>query len=262
MVSLTGHFPQEVYVWFGDSPAIIFFQSDNWILVRTPRQAAPGLVDVTLRRIGIGIVLTAPNAYTFLAADEEPLPVEADPGEPPTTSPGGGSDSGGGDETTGSDPAPAPTPGVTTVPDSSPNTTTNTDSTTNTTTNTDSTTKTTDSTNTTTTTDSTDTTTTTDPTPETTTETDPSETNDQPRNQRQARATLRGDPIDLGNGLTGRALDGLSAIGGVPACTSDPCRTQRIGADDGSNLQSSSNRGRFSGKLQRQRSGQKGHNDQ
>ncbi len=52
---------------------------------------------------------------------------------------------------------------------------------------------------------------------------------DNPRSRnRQARAELIGDPIPLDNGLWVVRLDGLSAIGDVPACNEDPCRTRRI----------------------------------
>ncbi len=54
------------------------------------------------------------------------------------------------------------------------------------------------------------------------------ETDDPRSRNRQARAELVGDPISLDNGLWVVRLDGLSAIGDVPACNEDPCRTRRI----------------------------------
>jgi subtilisin family serine protease len=52
---------------------------------------------------------------------------------------------------------------------------------------------------------------------------------DNPRSRnRQARAELVGDRTPLDNGLWVVRLDGLSAIGDVPACNEDPCRTRRI----------------------------------
>ena len=50
---------------------------------------------------------------------------------------------------------------------------------------------------------------------------------DKKATQRQARAAVLGDPVDLGNGLRGAPLSGLETVGGVPRCSSDPCRTRR-----------------------------------
>ena len=198
-VTISGVFPREAHVWFGDLPATVYAQSSTWLIVGAPYVATPQIVDVSLRTSADGIVLMAPEAYAYVdvgggitlpAPYPTPVPGPGEPTAPPT------------------DPTPTPTP---TDPTPTP-------------------------------TDPVPGPTPTDPVPppgepvpadppsdggdDTSTDDDPTD-HDRTR-QRQARALPAGDPVDLGNGLTGRRLEGLAAVGGVPACTSDPCRTRRI----------------------------------
>ncbi len=55
----------------------------------------------------------------------------------------------------------------------------------------------------------------------------PGDDSDEPLPKRRSRATALGEPIDLGNGLTGTPLGGLESVLDVPRCASDPCRTRR-----------------------------------
>jgi hypothetical protein len=80
-VSIIGSFPAPVSVWFGDQPGSVDFQSDSWLLVRTPLRSDPALVDVTLRRSG-AVVLSVADAFVFQAAAGDPPVV----GPGPTTS--------------------------------------------------------------------------------------------------------------------------------------------------------------------------------
>lgn len=203
LVSMSGEFPAPVHVWFDDEPGSIYLQTPTWILVRTPLRAEPGNVDVTLRA-GSGIVLTVPEAYTYLEEGDRPPVVVTDPTRPtpsPTSTPattttttgagnsdnnGGSGDAGGSDgpgpddEIGGSDPGEGPRIDA--------------------------------------------------PDPDEVDESDDDGRDSDRRRSRnrQARAIPRGEPVDLGNGLVGRRLDGLAEVGGVPACRSDPCRTRRI----------------------------------
>ncbi len=171
-VILSGTFPEDVVVWFGNSPGTVTSQSATTIKVRTPLQSRPGVVDITLRSRASGVVLTLPNAFAYLSAGDTT----------PVAEGGGGGATGGGSSQTPSSPVGTSTTLDGRTPATAP------------------------------------------PAPPTTAG------NDDPRGgndrQRQARARVGTDPIDLGNGLRGVSISGVG--GGVPACTSDPCRTRRI----------------------------------
>lgn len=106
-LTLRGSFPDDVYVWFGDQPGEVVSASSTSLTVRTPLRATPGLVDVTLRRSGSGVVLTMPAAYAFLdtsggsidAPTQSPAPPPA-PAPTPTPTPAPG-DSNGSDSNDG-----------------------------------------------------------------------------------------------------------------------------------------------------------------
>jgi hypothetical protein len=70
IVVIDGTFPEEVVVWFGDGTGETVFQSNESILVETPRHAAPETVDVSLRTRD-GEVLVLPDAYAFVRSDED-----------------------------------------------------------------------------------------------------------------------------------------------------------------------------------------------
>jgi subtilisin family serine protease len=195
LVTISGVFPEAAFVWFGDQAGTVVAQIEGVLLVATPLRAEPGPVDVVLRTGDDAIVLEAADGFLFVADGDA------------ATGDGGGSQppDGGADQPATGDPGTGvPEDGPVDQPSSG----------------------------------------TSDPVgggdgPSVTI--DPVDTVDVPdasggggRNgngpnpQRQARAAIMGDPVDLGNGLTGRPLAGLEAIGGVPACHSDPCRTRRI----------------------------------
>lgn len=189
LVTINGDFPEAAFVWFDDLPGAVVSQVDGVLLVTTPMRSEPGLVAVSLRTRAGDVVLEVPAGFEFVASGAD--------GGTVVEQPGSGSDPAPGDPTPGGgDPAPVDggTPGS---PADDPIITV-------------------------------------DPGPSVDVPdapgggpTDPRD-RPSPNPQRQARAALLGDPVDLGNGLTGRPLSGLEAIGGVPACHSDPCRTRRI----------------------------------
>ena len=224
-VTIVGVFPEPVSVWFGDQPGTAYFQSDTLILVSTPLRSEPGQVDVSLRSMADEVVIAVPDGFTFV--DDQAPPVEVvGPIDPvvvvvsgPTEESTGGSNDGftgtgesdpATDDPAGNEPVfePTPTPepidpgGITVPVDSGADGGVGTEEP--------------------------------DfgvpdpglPGPDV----DPEAgIDDGPAPQRQSRAAVLGEPVDLDNGLTGTPLDGLSAVGGVPACASDPCRTRRVG---------------------------------
>lgn len=97
-VVIVGNFPSATYVWFGDLPGQVVVQNRNQITVKTPTNAAPGIVDITLRKSRRGVVLTIPDAYAFTGSDDV---VVSDPGDPTSEGPGSGDSANGGG--TGSD---------------------------------------------------------------------------------------------------------------------------------------------------------------
>jgi subtilisin family serine protease len=103
-LSLAGTFPQEAAIWFGDLPGTVYAQSSTWMVVRAPAASQPGTVELTVRTRADGVVLTVPEAFTYLAAD--------------------GPADGGGGGTTPSTTAPTPStaPSLTTSTTSSPST--------------------------------------------------------------------------------------------------------------------------------------------
>lgn len=200
LISISGEFPSAAHVWFGDEPGTIYLQTPTWILARTPLRAEPGAVEVTLRA-GQGIVLTIPDGYAYLAEGQQP-PTVVDPGPGPTptnppavTTPTTSPDT--------SDPDDGeiigPDPGTGVDPGQPPTTTTDGDD------------------------DGSD-----DEGTGGGDDDDESESDGGKSRNRQARAVPTGDKVELGGGLIGRRLDGLSEVGDVPRCKSDPCRTRRI----------------------------------
>lgn len=205
---IMGSFPSEPFVWFGDQAGTVTYYSPGFIIVETPAQATAGIVDVTLRRSGLGTVLTLPGAYGFQDVGGQDASGGSggtdtgsgtdsggtDSGSGSTgsggTSDGGGTDSGstgsgstgsgssGGSGSGGSGSGGGSTPGTTTpsTPDSSGESTT-------------------------------------------TTVEDAPQAN--PRG-RQSRASY-GEAIDLGNGLTGAPVVGDNPAAGVSQCATDPC---------------------------------------
>jgi subtilisin family serine protease len=190
-VTMTGSFPAPVHVWFGDRPGTVFVQADTWLMVQAPYVETPQVVDISLRTSADGEVLRAPEAFAYVSLDGgTTISPQPDPG---SGGPGSG-DSGSGDTGSGGDDS------VSFPPPVDPS----------------------------------------EPAPVAPAPDDGStdgggdtstggDDGDKTR-QRQARALPTGDAEQLANGLTGRPLDGLPVIGDVPACTSNPCRTRRIGS--------------------------------
>lgn len=90
-VTIRGSFPTSAYVWFGEQPGQVVYQTDEVITVRTPLRSAEGVVDVSLRSTAAGTVLTVDDAYAFVAwGDDQPT---GTPGTSDGTT-GGDSDSG------------------------------------------------------------------------------------------------------------------------------------------------------------------------
>ena len=232
LVRLAGSFPKSVYVWFGEQPGVVVSQTKTTIDVITPFRADPAVVDITLRRTGVGTLLELPNGFTFEAVgtpapdptDPDPTPGDPSPTDPAPTEP------------TPVDPAPTePAPGEPTDPsptDPGPNPT--------------------------------------DPTPDepapgepdpTPTDpgdpdpapapapgpsdpadpgdpTDPGDPGDPPGteppvtnpptttipNARQARTQVALDLSDLGNGLRGARVLGADPVSSATRCTADPCK--------------------------------------
>ncbi len=104
LVEVTGTFPGQATVWFGDSAGEMVFASEQLILVRTGRHAKAETVDVSLRSRTDGEVLNLPDAYAFLAVgDDRPVVETDDEGTSngvdinPIDDPGFGADRGAGD---------------------------------------------------------------------------------------------------------------------------------------------------------------------
>ncbi|MEL7209540.1 MAG: IPT/TIG domain-containing protein [Actinomycetota bacterium] len=190
-VSVTGRFPTEAHVWFGDLPGTTFAQTDTWIVVRTPATDAAGVVDLTVRTNSDGVVITVEEAFAYLADDGGggPAPVDnpgpvGDPTEPGTPDPG---TPGGGQPGTG-DPAPG-TPGTGTQPDPGPGTTTPGEP------------------------------------------GDPGNEGGATAPDtggKQTRPTVDVEPFDAGNGLRLRRLDGLDSLADLAPCQTDPCPLHQL----------------------------------
>lgn len=209
-----------VNVWFGDQPGQLVHHSSTWIIVVAPPRSQAGPVDVTLRSNSAGTVLLAQNAFTYIDPDGGPAPTvpsttvpdtpdTTSPGDPsttttptPTTSPGGGggpttTSGGDGGATTSTSPSTSPS---TSAPDG-------------------------------TTTTAPGGTSTTDGSGGGVTTTAPdqgSTTTEPPGPPRLSRAMPAGDPIALSGGLQGVPLQGLSGLGQLTPCISEPCRARRI----------------------------------
>jgi subtilisin family serine protease len=220
-VTIVGTFPQPISVWFGDQPGHVFFQSETLILVATPMRSQAGYVDVVFRTPADEEVMAISDGFLFVDDEEPPAdvvepidPVTVVIGDtgPPAPGPLGDGSSAGlvdppGDETVivieepVIDPLPSPDPVAPPAAESEA-----------------------------------------DAGDEPIIDLDPSpglpgpdvdpesSPDAGPVPQRQSRSAIVGPQVDLVGGLTGTPLDGLSALGDVPACSSDPCRTRRIGA--------------------------------
>ena len=196
MVRLTGSFPEAAYVWFGEQPGVVVHQTDTTIDVITPLRADAGSVELTLRRTGIGTILTVPGGFTFETdwpsepAPGEPAPTDpypsepipSEPGEPssPSPTPPGTEPL----EPAPTEPAPTTPPPTAPTPEPSPG----------------------------------------DPSPPAT---DPPVT--QPPtttvpNARQDRSDVASELVDLGGGLLGARVLGSDPTSAATSCHTDPCR--------------------------------------
>jgi hypothetical protein len=195
LVQLNGDFPRHSYVWFGEAAGTVLLYSSRMLLVLSPPAAAPGSVDVSLRRTGEGTVLTVPDAFTYLddltgdgpSAPSDPVA----PNDPPPDAPGpeeGNGDQGGSsapEDTSGTEPpagdagdtggpvSPDPGAGDGGRPDA------------------------------------------------------PGDGGELPGDDRtstvETRVALAAETTDLGDGLTGALVLGGDPVAGAPACRADPC---------------------------------------
>ncbi|MEM9562749.1 MAG: S8 family serine peptidase [Actinomycetota bacterium] len=232
MVSIDGVFPGLVFVWFGDQPGDLIYQSSNWIIAVAPSRSQAGPVDVSLRSPSAGTVLLVTDGFTYLdpGGSQAPTTPTTSPattttspgggGTSPTTSPGSGS-------TTTSPGATTTSPGATSPTTSPGGTSPTTGSTTSSPTIAPTTSPTTSSPTT--------SSPTTGPTPSTTeapgasTTVESTTTTAAPTGPpRTARSRVVGGAVGLSGGLTGVPLAGLGGLGDVPVCVSEPCRARRI----------------------------------
>ncbi len=225
MVSIDGVFPSLVFVWFGDQPGDLIYQSSNWIIAVAPTRAEAGTVDVSLRSPSAGTVLLVPGGFTHLDPGGGPSPTTPTTGPPSTTTaPGGGTTpttSPGSGQTTTSPGAtttsPSTTSPSTTAPGGgSPTTQPATGSTTSA------------PTSSPTTSGPTTSGPTTGP-PDSSTTTERATTTTAPTGPpRVLRSLVAGGPVGLSGGLTGVPLSGLGGLGDVPPCVTEPCRARRL----------------------------------
>lgn len=209
VVYVFGSFPEPLTVWFGNSAARTVSQSESLLIVQTERRAQPGVVDVSLRRQSEEVLLL-PQAYSFVLFDGEsgggggfePDPGDGSTGDTGDTTTGGGSSTGG--STGGPGDGDGGDPGGSTG----------------------------------------------DP------GTDDGTGGDLPTddesgdvgsggdgsdgdgagdggalvvdNGPRPRASVNGDPTDLGNGLVGVPVKGVNVVGPIPSCGIDPCRARRV----------------------------------
>ena len=197
LVQISGSFPAVPFVWFGEQPGTTVYASNNYILVETPIQAVPGLVDISLQLPGSGIVLLLPDAYVFLSPSPVPggdssdgsygevTPVGdtgSDSNGSGTSNPGDSSDQDSGDSPV----APPSTPVPEAVSGGEPGSGSETGGT------------------------------------ESPATTQPAPSSIDPQG-RQSRTEF-GEPIDLGNGLTGSPIEGSDPTVGIAVCATDPCQ--------------------------------------
>ncbi|MEM7324842.1 MAG: S8 family serine peptidase, partial [Actinomycetota bacterium] len=212
-VSVTGYFPDDAYVWFGNQAGEVIYRTSTWILVQTPAVVTPGPVDLRVRKGSIDLVV--PDGFTFF----DPVP---DPTPQPTTST---TTKNNGPTTT----AVGATTSTTSGPTSIVSTSTIVGDTSTTTPGGGATSTTSGATSTTpgqTTTTTSGATSTSDPATSTTAAA--TTTTTAPAVPPQQRSLVLGPAIDLGDGVQGVPLGGLSGLDTVPRCASDPCRIRKV----------------------------------
>lgn len=236
VVSITGIFPDEAFVWFGDQPGDVLYQSRSWILTVAPAAGRSGPVDVGISTVFEGTVLMLTDGFTYRdptgggSGGGSGTTTTTAVGQTPTTSDAGNrttttarssttiSSRTTVSSTTGANP-PTTTrsSSPTTTPSTSPTTSFPDDDTTSSTATPGGPGDTTSSTAT-------------PGGPDDTTGQDgdsPDPTTPEPSNRR-TRAVTSGEAVDLPNGLRGRRLPDLTGLRDVPVCSSDPCRIRQI----------------------------------
>ncbi len=108
-VTVTGTFPAEANIWFGQQPGTVYVQTNTWIVVATPAVTDPQTVELSVRTRNGEEQLVVPDAYAYQPTPTAPTPDPGSGGTDPTPTPSpsptpgpgsGGSDPGSG----GSDP--------------------------------------------------------------------------------------------------------------------------------------------------------------
>jgi hypothetical protein len=86
LVQISGTFPDEPTVWFGNQPADTIAGNDQLIVVRTRRHLEPETVDVSLRTRADGVVLEISDGFAFLRpGDDRPVVQTSGDTSPPAT---------------------------------------------------------------------------------------------------------------------------------------------------------------------------------
>lgn len=189
VVYLMGEFPSQPDVWFGEQAGSVIYYSPEFIIVETPVRSDAGIVDVTLRRPGTGVVLTLANSFGFV--DSESGSTSGSGSNSSGTSGTGSSGSGSGSSEPGSSESGSSESGspTTTAPDPSDPDSAGPDSG--------------------------------DGPAGSDTTVPPSAPSDP--TGRQSRSGFS-DPVDLPSGLRGVPLVGDDPTSGVTRCSADPCR--------------------------------------